>query len=96
MSFSTSIQLTMTVKDESASPIVGAFAYIDNNDESPYILNTTTNGVGVATVGYSGSSVNDSVWRVRKYGYKAYKQLIDIGSSNISIPITLVADPQQT
>jgi hypothetical protein len=96
MSFSTSVQLTMTVKDESAQPIVGAYVYIDNNDESPYILNTTTNANGVATTGYTGSSVNDSIWRARKYGYKAYKQLIDIGSSNISIPVTLVADPQQT
>jgi hypothetical protein len=95
VSFSTSIQLTTTVKDESAQPIVGAFVYIDDNDESPYILNTTTNVDGVASTGYAGNPVNDSIWRVRKYGYRAYKQLIDIGSSNISIPITLVVDPQQ-
>lgn len=95
VTFTQSISLTMTVKNESAQPIVGAYVYIDDNDESPYILNTTTNVDGVANTGYTGSTISGSVWRVRKYGYKAYKQLIDIGSSNISIPITLVTDPQQ-
>ena len=93
--FSVSVQLTLTVTNEAGNPIVGALAYIDNNDISPYILNTTTNASGVATVLYTGSAVTGARWRVRKYGYKAYKQIIDIGGSNISIPVTLVADPQQ-
>jgi hypothetical protein len=96
VNFSTSVQLTMTVKDEEGQVIVGARAYIDDDDNSPYIMDTATNAQGVATTGYTGSSVNDSIWRIRKYGYKAYKQLIDIESSNISIPITLIIDPQQT
>ena len=96
VTFTQSISLTMTVKNESAQPIVGAYAYIDDNDESPHILNTTTDAVGVATTGYTGSTISGSVWRIRKYGYKAYKQLIDIESSNISVPITLIVDPQQT
>ena len=96
VTFTQSISLTMTVNNESGQPIVGAYAYIDDNDESPYILNTTTNADGVATTGYTGSTISGSVWRVRKYGYRAYKQLIDIESSNISVPIALVTDPQQT
>jgi hypothetical protein len=91
-----SVDLTMTVKDESGSVIVGAYAYIDDNDQTPFIMNTTTNGSGVATVPYSGSPVTGARWRVRKYGYKPFKQIIDIGSSDISIPVTLIADPQQS
>ena len=98
VTFTTSVQLTMTVKNEATppQPIVGAFAYIDDIDESPFIMNTTTDGSGVATVLYQGSPVNNSRWRVRKYGFRNFKQLIDIGSSNISLPVTLAVDPQQT
>jgi len=33
---------------------------------------------------------------VRKYGFKDYKQLVDLGDFDTSLPVTLVADPQQT
>jgi len=95
VTFTGSINLTMTVKNEAGQVIVGAFAYIDNENQAPFIMNTTTNESGIATVGYTGSPVNGATWRVRKYGYKNYKQIIDIGSSNIGIPVTLVVDPQQ-
>jgi hypothetical protein len=94
--FQASITLKMTVSDEGGSPVVGAYAYIDNDDEAPYILNTTTNVDGIASVAYTGATVSGSRWRVRKYGYKPYRQLIDIESEDISVPITLVGDPQQT
>jgi len=84
------------VKDEAGDPIDGVFAYIDDNDETPYILNTTTNAQGIASTGYTGGAAAGSRWRARKYGFKPYKQLIDISSSDISIPVTLVVDPQQT
>jgi hypothetical protein len=91
-----SLTLSMTVKDESGTEVSGAYAYIDDDDTSPYIMNTTTNASGVAQTSYTGASVTGSRWRVRKYGYKPYRQLVDIGSSDISIPVTLIADPQQT
>jgi len=93
--FKTSITLMFAVTDESGAPIVGALAYIDNNDESPYILNTTTDVDGEASVLYTEGPVADSRWRVRKYGYKPFKQLVDIESSDITLPVTLVVDPQQ-
>lgn len=96
VNFTGSVQLTMTVKNAAGGVIVGAFAYIDDNDQSPFIMNTTTNSSGIATITYTGSPITGSRWRVRKYGYKDFKQLIDIAGSNISLPITLVADPQQT
>lgn len=91
-----SLTLSMTVTDENGDEVVGAYAYIDNDDTSPFIMNTTTNASGVAQTSYTGATVSGSRWRVRKYGYKAYKQLVDIGSSDISLPVTLIADPQQT
>lgn len=89
------VYLTMIVKDEAGQAIVGAWAFIDQSPpESPYIMNQQTIAGGVAEVIWTGGAVSGSTWRVRKYGYKNFKQTIDIGGSNISLPITLVADPQ--
>jgi hypothetical protein len=92
----TSVTLTIVVKNENGNPIQNALAYIDNNDQTPFIMNKLTDGDGIATESYTGSSVSNSRWRVRLYGYKQVKQLIDIGSDNITLPVTLVIDPQQT
>jgi len=101
VNFVGSIDLTITVKGTVGGvenqPIVGAFAFIDQTPpESPYIMNTTTNASGVATVNWTGGAVSNSTWRIRKYGYKDFKQAIDIASVNISLPVTLIVDPQQT
>ena len=95
VNFPSTVTLKMVVTTEAGNPIMGALAYIDDQNITPFILNATTNTDGEASVGYSGSAVTDSTWRVRKYGYKNFKQLIDIGSSNITLPVTLVVDPQQ-
>jgi hypothetical protein len=92
----TSVSLTMTVKDEAGDPINGAFAYIDDNNITPFIMNTTTNALGVATVQHTGGAAPGSTWRVRIYGYKPYTQTVDIAGDDISIPVTLISDPQQT
>jgi hypothetical protein len=94
-SLPSSISLTMTVKNEAGATISGAYAYIDNDDNSPYIMNTVTDSVGVATTGYADGPANDSIWRVRLYGYKPYRQTVDIGLIDISLPVTLITDPQQ-
>lgn len=91
-----SVQLTMVVKNSSGTPINGARAYIDDNNTVPFIMDTTTNASGIATVGHSGGTVTGATWRVRLYGYKQFYLVEDIGSSDKSIPVTLVADPQQT
>ena len=97
VTFPSSVQLKMTVKDEAGTPIIGAWAFIDQPvPESPWIMNQQTITGGVAEVTWTGGTVTDSTWRVRKYGYKNFKQSVNIGGSNISLPITLVVDPQQT
>jgi hypothetical protein len=96
VSFPTSVQLTMTVYDEAANPIETAYAYIDDDNLTPFILNTTTNVNGVATVSHTGGTALGATWRVRKYGFRPYKQVIDVEGDDISIPVTLITDPQQT
>lgn len=96
VNFIGSVTLKMTVKNEAGSPIVGALAYIDDEDIEPYIMNTTTDIDGIATTVYTGPPIISARWRVRKYGYKNFKQLINISSENINLPVTLAIDPQQT
>ena len=96
VSYPSSIQLTMTVKNSAGTPISGALAYIDDAaNTAPFIMNTTTNASGIATTAWTGGASAGSFWRVRKYGYKPFKQNIDISTVDISLPVTLVADPQQ-
>jgi hypothetical protein len=92
----TSVTLGFEVVDESGTGVDGALCYIDNNDESPYILNTTTTGGGLASTSYTGAAVVGARWRVRLYGYKQWKAIKDISSSDITMPVTLIVDPQQT
>jgi len=92
---STSIELKMIVTYENGDPVVGAFAYIDDNDSTPFLLNTTTNASGEAGYTHTTGAVTGSRWRVRKYGYKQFRQIVDIGSVDITLYVTLVADPQQ-
>ena len=86
------------MKDEDGNPVGNAYAYIDDDDESPYIMNTQTNATtGKAQVSWTGGAVSNAVWRVRKYGYKPFKAVADVPASGTKdIPVTLVADPQQT
>lgn len=93
---SASVQLTFEVNDEANNPVENAFAYIDDNNLSPYLMNEQTTSLGIATESYTGSPVTGATWRVRKYGYKPYKLVKDIGAVDISIPVTLITDPQQT
>ena len=96
VTFASSVTLSMIVKDEAGAFIETAYAYIDDNNAAPFIMNTTTNASGLASVNHTAGAVTGSTWRVRKYGYKAYIAIVDIASANISIPVTLIADPQQT
>jgi len=102
VTFPSSVTLTMTVKGIVAGvpnqPIIGAWAFIDQDPpESPWIMNQQTIAGGIASTSWTGGQVNNSTWRVRKYGYKDFKQAVDIpASGSVSLPITLVVDPQQT
>lgn len=94
VTFASSVLLSLTVKDEDGVPIENAFAYIDENNQSPFIMNTTTNASGVASATWTGGAVVGATWRVRLYGYKPFKVIADIGTENQDIPVTLIVDPQ--
>ena len=91
--YTVSVTLKIAVKDIDGNPMVGVRCYIDNNNESPFILDDVTNSSGEASVGYSGSPVTNATWRVRKYIYLPFQQLVSIGSENITLPVTLIDDP---
>jgi len=93
--FPSSITLKIAVKDVDGNPMVGVRSYIDDQNISPFILDDITNGSGEASVVYTGSPVTNATWRVRKYGYYPFQQLVSIDSSDITLPVTLVADPLQ-
>lgn len=96
VTFSSSATLTLNVKDESGTAVSGANAYIDNNNETPFIMNTTTNASGIATTAWTSGAVTGATWRVRKYGYKPFKVISDVPASGTKeIPVTLISDPQQ-
>lgn len=90
-----SINLTFDVKDQAGLPVSGAFVYIDDDDSAPTIFQSATDGNGQATLAYVGSAVPNSKWRVRKYGYRPFTALVNIAASDITLPITLITDPQQ-
>uniref|UniRef100_A0A6H1ZYN7 Uncharacterized protein n=1 Tax=viral metagenome TaxID=1070528 RepID=A0A6H1ZYN7_9ZZZZ len=91
--YTVSVTLKIAVKDIDGNPMVGVRCYIDNNNESPFILDDVTDVNGEASVGYSGSPVSNATWRVRKYEYLPFQQLVNIGSENITLPVTLIDDP---
>jgi len=91
--FPSSRTLKIAVKDIDGNPMVGVRCYIDDNNQSPYILDDITNGDGEASVVYTGSPVTNATWRVRKYEYLPFQQLVSIASSDITLPVTLIDDP---
>lgn len=98
VTFSSSSTLILTVKDEAGDPIGSAYAYIDDNNITPFIMNMTTNvTTGIAQTSWTGGAVSDATWRVRKYGYKPYVAIADVPATGTKdIPVTLIIDPQQT
>ena len=97
VNFTGSVDLTMTVKNQAGTAIVGAWAFIDQDPPvEPWIMNMQTIAGGIASVSHTLGPVTGSIWRIRKYGYKDFEQIIDIGSVDISLPVTLIVDPQQT
>jgi len=94
VTFVASINIDIHVEDQAAADIASAYVYIDEDDESPFILNTTTDGNGEVSDSYSGAATS-GILRIRKYGYKPYKGTVSL-TTDINVNITLITDPQQT
>ena len=90
-----SVSIGVHVQDQSASDVVGALVYIDEDlGSAGDIINTTTNSTGDVSTSYSGVATNATV-RVRKYGFKPYVGTISL-TSDSQTNVTLITDPQQT
>jgi|PlaIllAssembly_1097288.scaffolds.fasta_scaffold00010_19 hypothetical protein len=90
---SSSVSLSVTVKDQSNNPINLAYVYIDEDNTSPFIMNTQTNSSGLATGSYGGAS-SSATLRVRKYGFKEFKGTVSL-TANLNQAVVLITDPQQ-
>lgn len=93
--FPSSITLKIAVKDVNGDPMVGVRCYIDDQNVSPFILDDVTDVNGEASVVHTAGPAAGATWRVRKYGYHFFQQLVSIGSVDITLPVTLTADPLQ-
>jgi hypothetical protein len=89
-----SISIYILVQNEAKTPLQTAYVYINDDDTGSAELNTTTDSNGEVDTSYAGA-VTSATLRIRKYGYKPFKDTVDL-SSAINRTITLVADPQQT
>jgi len=92
-SFPSSITLKIAVKDITGNPMVGVRCYIDDNNVTPFILDNITDSNGERSVVHTAGPVSNATWRVRKYGYLPFQQIVNIGSVDITLPVTLIDDP---
>lgn len=90
----TRVSLTVTVKDVvDSSVIVGARVYIEAGSggdltEGTEIMNTTTNGSGIATISFDYTSEQPIVGRVRKGSASTYYMTGTIGGPITSLGLT--------
>jgi hypothetical protein len=89
-----SISIYILVQNEAKTPLQTAYVYINDEDSGSAELSTDTDVNGEVDTTYAGA-VTTATLRIRKYGYKPFKDTVDL-SSNITRTITLVSDPQQT
>lgn len=84
--------IDVNVKDESGSPISGAFVWI--NDGTTTIFNGTTDVNGdIPQQTYGGS--NNSTLRVRKYGFEPFETTLGTATGSVSQLVTALTDDQQ-
>jgi hypothetical protein len=99
VTFSGSVSVDVTVKNEAQEVIVGARVGVYTNDSSrTEIINEVTSGVGVADGTWSGSTPQSVEVRVRyspsgSTRYVAFSQIATISSSGLALDVTLRQDP---
>jgi hypothetical protein len=99
VTFSGSVDVVVTVKDESQVVIVGARVGVYTNDASrTQIVYEVTNASGVADDTWSGSTPQSVEVRVRyspsgSTRYLSFSQIATISSTGLSLDVTLRLDP---
>ena len=99
VSYVGSVDVVVTVYDESQTVIQGARVGVYTNDASrTQIVYESTNASGVADDSWSGSTPQSVEVRVRKSStggtkYIPFSQIASIGTSGLSLDVTLRTDP---
>jgi hypothetical protein len=81
---SVSVPITITVLDEAGDPVVTAQTSVYLSSDNSEVMNTDTNGSGVASSTFSGSTPADCYIRVRKGSTGATKYFPGSTSGNIA------------
>ena len=94
---SSSVPVTITVKDASGTGILNAQAAVYKTSDNSQIMNMDTSAGGIATIGYTGTTPADIYYRIRKTssGDTKYETLSGIGTISISgmaVTVTLTED----
>ena len=89
-----SVAIYFLVQNEAKTPLQTAYVYINDDDAGTAELEAATDVDGEVDTSYAGA-VTSATLRIRKYGFKPFKDTVDL-SSAINRTITLIADPQQT
>ena len=90
------VNVTITVLNSSQSPVVGASVYVFKNSDSSVIINTITNGSGVATASTSSGAGGISI-RIRKSTIGSTRYVPNessgtVGGIDFSSTVILVTD----
>lgn len=93
---SQSVPVTITVKDKDQVPIVGARVLVYDNSIPPGdlggIVREETDGSGVATESYTGSTPIDVRIKARKKGFGETDQIQTLGSGGLNLVVILSPD----
>jgi len=93
ITYVSSVTIDIHVQDVDNVDIATAYVYINDDDAGTAEVNTTTDINGDVSTTYAGA-VTSAALRIRKYGYKPFKDTVTL-ASDINRTITLIADPQQ-
>jgi hypothetical protein len=94
-----SVTVTITVYDESSTVISAARVGVYLTSDRTEVLNADTNGSGVATTNYTGTTPAAVEIRARKASsadspkYKNFSSLQTIGASGLDFAVTMLEDP---
>lgn len=95
VSVTSSIQITITVKDSAGNAIVGARVGIFKTSDRTQIMNEDTIAGGIATESYSGGAT-EVVVRVREASggtkYNSFSSVQNLTTSNFNLDVTLTED----
>lgn len=93
-----SVGITITVSDQTGSPIQNAQTAVYLTSDRTEVINTDTNASGVASGSFSGTTPSQCEVRVRKASsgdtkYRNFSSIQTITSNGLDFAVTLAVDP---